>query len=642
MWVYDVETLRFLAVNGAAVRAYGWSREEFAAMTLRDIRDPEDVPALEREVGALQTKSPDRRRWRHRRRDGSIVHVEISAYDVAWQTTRARLVTVIDVSEQVAAEHEAAAARTALERTVDALTESEQRYRLMVEGSEQVFFYTHDTAGIFEYISPSVEAVLGYSPHELIGRHYDVLSGDKSTAEEVRQRTDAALASGESQSPYVAYNRHRNGSTVTVELTERPLFRDGAVAGIQGFARDITGRHQLERQLLQAQKMEAVGRLAGGIAHDFNNILTAIRGHAELLLEHTAPEDPVYDDVFEINRGAERATALTRQLLAFSRKQVLQPRVIDLGRTIRGVTAMLERLIGEHIALRTRSRDDLWAVRADPGQLEQVLLNLVMNAADAMPRGGDLTVDVHNVDVHAPDPRYPGLPPGQYVGFSVTDTGHGIEPADLPHIFEPFFTTKLEGEGTGLGLATVYGIVKQSDGHIYVDSEVGRGAKFLVLLPRVAATPAPEPVQVRRSTTSSGAETILLVEDEEPVRRLIQRVLRGKGYHVVEAANGPDAIELARSHAGRIHLLLTDVIMPQMSGSELAQRLRGERPQLPILYMSGYSEAMIDQFRDDRADAGFLEKPFTPFDLVRSVRTILDSASNRVDPRELRVERRSN
>jgi two-component system, cell cycle sensor histidine kinase and response regulator CckA len=513
---------------------------------------------------------------------------------------------------------------TAARRAVEALRESEARFRLMVEGSEQVFFYVHNTDGIFEYVSPSVEAVLGYVPEELVGRHYEVLGEAEGLGPEVRVRTDAALTTGEAQPPYMALNRHRSGRAVTVEITERPMVRGGEVVAMQGFARDVTARVQLERQLLQAQKMEAVGRLAGGIAHDFNNILTAIRGHAEMLLNTAEPGTDAYDDIVGVCSGADRAAALTRQLLAFSRRQVLQPRVIDLGKTVAELHSMFERLIGEHIELRVHAQHDLWSIRADPVQIEQVVLNLLVNARDAMPRGGAIEVDVHNFDHVAVHPAYPGMLPGRYVRLVMTDTGPGVDAAHLPHVFEPFFTTKAEHGGTGLGLATAYGIVKQSDGFIYLDNVPGGGCRVQVLLPPVEAAAEERPPLARPARALGGTETILLVEDEEPVRSLVRRVLVSHGYDVLDAPNGDTALDLVRGHDSRLHLLVTDVVMPGMSGSELADRLRLERADLRVLFMSGYSEEMIDLYRDEAAGEEFLEKPFTPFDLVRAVRSVLD------------------
>lgn len=613
MYVFDRETLAFLAVNDAAIAAYGWTRDEFSGMTLRDIRRAEYVSELEDAVFRQPADQVSGRPWRHLQRDGSEIWVEISVADLDWAGRPGRLVTAVNVTEHVRTRKET-------ERLLAELQAERSRLQLIVEGSEQVFFYVHGVDGIFEYVSPSVQAVLGYSADELIGRHYDVLSGNEDTSEEVRQHTDAALSSGGTQPPYFAFTRHRDGRMVVVEVTESPVLRDGVVAGVQGFARDITVRRELETQLLQAQKMEAVGRLAGGIAHDFNNILTAIRGHAELLL--AGVEDvTLEDDIMSICRGAERATSLTRQLLAFSRKQVLRPRPLDLGQVVDGLSSMLERLLGTDVALRTEMAPDLWPVRADPTQIEQVVLNLVMNARDAMQRG-EITVSMRNV-AEADAARPAGLPPGEYVELAVADTGHGIDPSALPHVFEPFFTTRADGEGTGLGLATVYGITKQSDGHIFVDTEPGNTV-FRIMLHRVHEQPSAVTDTTAPIRTMRGTETILLAEDEDAVRALIARVLRRNGYTVLDAPSGSAALELSRQHAGRIHMLVTDIVMPGMRGSELATLLLEERPDVRVLFISGYAESMIDRFKEMNAEGEFLEKPFTPFDLLRMVRKVLD------------------
>ncbi len=387
-----------------------------------------------------------------------------------------------------------------------------------------------------------------------------------------------------------------------------------------GTQRDITVQRQLEEEARQSRKLETAGRLAGGIAHDFNNLLTAILGTSEMLLSGLPPGSPERDDVEEIKRAATRAAGLTRQLLAFSRRQVLQPRILDLNQLVHGVETMLRRLIGEHITLGTRMAEDLWRVRADPGQLEQVIVNLCVNARDAMPTGGSLTVETRNLHfpgaTHGPEAI---MPAGPYVRLTVTDTGTGMEPQTLGHIFEPFFTTKEPGRGTGLGLATVYGIVKQSGGFIFVDTARGQGSRFRIYLPRVeGAVEGPEPQAEATPPRATG--TILLVEDEEAVRRLARRVLEEVGYRVLEAADGPEALRLAERWDDAIDLVVTDVIMPGMSGQELSARLREQRPWLRILYVSGYTDDAILQHGTLLPNTSFLQKPFTPAGLAQRVR----------------------
>jgi len=390
-------------------------------------------------------------------------------------------------------------------------------------------------------------------------------------------------------------------------------------------ARDVTARRQLEDQLRQAQKMEAVGQLAGGIAHDFNNLLTAILGCTQLLLHATPPEDARREDVEEIKNAGLRAAELTRQLLAFSRRQVLAPKLLDMNSVVANMDKMLRRLIGEDVALVTELAADLGPVNADPGQLEQVLLNLAVNARDAMPQGGRLTIATANVvltEEYAE--RHHRLPPGQYVLLAVSDTGVGMDEATQKHLFEPFFTTKEVGKGTGLGLATVYGIVKQSGGYIWVYSEPGHGTTVKVYLPRVAGAAEPLPAAEAAPELRRGTETVLLVEDAAPVRTLARKSLENCGYRVLDAADGRAALDLSAHHAGGIDILVTDVVMPGMSGRELAERLAPLRPGMRVLYTSGYTDdAMVHQ-GVLRSGVAFLQKPFVPESLARKVREVLD------------------
>ncbi len=388
---------------------------------------------------------------------------------------------------------------------------------------------------------------------------------------------------------------------------------------------DITEKKKLEEQFRQALKMEAIGRLAGGVAHDFNNLLTAILGYCNLMQLSLNSKDPFYRELEEIRKAGERATGLTKQLLAFSRKQVLSPKIIDLNRTVTDLNRMLQRLIGEDVELVTRLHPELGLVKADPGQIEQGVMNLVINARDPMPRGGRLTLSTANEDLDEVFTQtHLGIQSGSYVLLEVCDTGHGIDAQTRSHIFEPFFTTREPGRGTGLGLATVYGIVQQSGGGIWVESELEHGTTFRIYLPRVNEVEQPALVPSPLQQLPGGSETILLVEDEEIVRGFASETLRRRGYQVLEASNGQEALRMCEPQGSAIHLVITDIVMPKMSGRELAERLAVVRPELKILFISGYIDDSLFQHGLVEARALFLQKPFTPESLLRKVRDILD------------------
>jgi PAS domain S-box-containing protein len=463
------------------------------------------------------------------------------------------------------------------------------------------------------------ERTFGWREHEVVGRTIFDLIPPELHAEE--REILARVFAGERVTHFETRRTTRDGRTVHVSLTVSPIVdANGRVQCAASILRDVTDERRLQAQLRQAQKMEAVGRLAGGVAHDFNNLLTAIKGNAGLLLADLPSGSPLREDVEEIDRAAQRASDLTRQLLAFSRRQVLQPRIVDLNAVIGETRRMLRRLIEEDVEIVVDLAPGVGPVKADPGQVEQVLLNLAVNARDAMPGGGRLTISTADAAV-PPEPRegWPYyVPAGQYVRLDVVDTGVGMEPQVLAHLFEPFFTTKPAGKGTGLGLSTVYGIVKQSGGYVWAEIEPERGSRFVVLLPRVADDePGAAGAEEAAPLPGRGA-TVLLVEDEDSVRSLTRRVLQRAGYQVLEAEDGERALAIARAHAGAIDLLLTDVVMPGGGGRRLAERMAAFRPSTRVLYMSGYpGDAIAEHGLEPGVD--LLPKPFTPESLLRRV-----------------------
>ncbi len=416
------------------------------------------------------------------------------------------------------------------------------------------------------------------------------------------------------------------------DYIQKPFDREELRARLQvglrivGLQQNLAARvTELESALSGAQKMEAIGRLAGGVAHDFNNLLTVINGFSDMLLTQLQPSDAMYEAVHTIRQAGERGAGLTRQLLAFSRKQVLSLTVLNLNTLVINTEKMLRRLIGEDIRLLTHLEPALRPIKADPGQIEQVIMNLVVNARDAMPDGGEIVLETSNVDLGEDYVAgHPGAQPGRHVVLTVRDTGSGMDKETRSRIFEPFFTTKQAGKGTGLGLATVYGIVNQSGGHITVESEPGHGSTFRVYLPQAAAAPLQHPSSLGASRSAQGSETILLVEDEEVVRKLARTILEANHYKVLEACDGREALQVSNGCHEPIHLLLTDVLMPHMNGRQLAEAIVPRRPNLKVLYVSGYTDDTIVRQRVLESDNHFLQKPYTPRDLTQKVREVLD------------------
>ncbi len=514
---------------------------------------------------------------------------------------------------------------TDYQRTVEALRRSEANYRSLVQGAPYGIFRASAEGKLLD-VNPALVEMLGYSSEaELIAADldHDVYRDPGERARIIQSHPERL------QGVEVGWKR-KDGAAITVRLSGRPVRDgDGPAVAYELIAENVTEQRILEQQFRQAQKMEAVGRLAGGVAHDFNNLLMVIKGHAELLLDRVRADEWQSRKVEQIEKAADRAAALTQQLLAFSRMQVLQPKVIDLNTVINEMGKLLPRLIGEDIELAILSDPRLGRAKADPGQIEQVIMNLAVNARDAMPHGGRLVIESANVELdEAYARRHPPLVAGRYVMLAVTDTGTGMDAEIQAHIFEPFFTTKEKGKGTGLGLATVYGVVKQSGGYIWLYSEPGRGTTFKIYLPRVEEPAEPTRTGKSAGELPQGTETILVAEDEREVREVACEFLSQCGYTVLEAGNGAEAIEIATRHKGDIQLLVTDMVMPGMGGRELAARLAPLRPAMKVIYMSGYTEYANARQDDSHQNDVLLTKPFTRSVLARTVREVLHGSKN--------------
>ena len=589
--------------------------------------NPEDYDAALTEDTWPESK-PFQIEYRMRRKDGREVWIRDTGTIFRNPQTRKRMSRglMIDITEQKKAE--------------EALRDSEELYRAFVTQSSEGIYRMEYNPPIPSHLSIDEQLAWGYqygymaecndamakmygraSARELIGKPLSefLILHDPIT----RQFMERFVRDGYRTSDQESRELDAHGKKRIFRNTMVGTIVDGHWVRTWGITRDVTEQLQLEEQLRNAQQLEAVGRLAGGVAHDFNNILSIIMGHGELLLAGGVDEK-TRNGVRQIQRAAERAASLTQQLLAFSRKQVLQPRVLDLNETVAEVQKMLARVIGEDIALIASLHPSLLPVKADPGQVEQVLMNLAINARDAMPQGGSLTIETSNMEINAEQGRDLELVPGNYVMLTVRDTGHGMDAETLSHIFEPFFTTKPMGKGTGLGLATVYGIVKQSGGSIRVESELGKGAEFRIYLLAGETGEHNDVAHYAYPQIAGGTETILLAEDEADLRELTRIFLEGYGYKVLEAGSADQAIHTAEMSAEPIQLLLTDVIMPGMSGRQLAERILSNRPQTKVMYMTGYTDDMVVQHNVLEPGVQMLQKPFTKRDLALKVRATLD------------------
>ncbi|MFO0934210.1 MAG: PAS domain S-box protein [Planctomycetota bacterium] len=613
MWVFDVETFRILRVNDAAVAVYGWSREELTRMTVVEMRPPEDRARFVEHATRLRSGVEEPSEWRHVRKDGTVFPVRVIHSTIEFLGRPARLVLIEDLTER---------------------RRAEEATRTLVRAVEQspVSIVVTNRAGVIEYVNPQFCRASGYEAHEALGANPRILKSGRTPPEVYADLWRSGLAGRTWRGELV--NRRKDGREYTELATIAPVHdAAGAVTHFVAVKEDLTDRRAMEARavsaearFLQAQKLEAVGQLAGGVAHDFNNLLCVILGYGQMVATSLGRGHPEAGKVEQVIAAGKRAESLTRQLLAFSRRQVLQPRVVDLHEVVRGFEKMLRRLIGEDVELRTRFEAASPVVLVDPGQLEQVLLNLTVNARDAMPHGGHVTIGTRSVDVVG-DLEIGGevVEPGPWLVLSVEDDGTGMDAATLARIFEPFFTTKPAGHGTGLGLPTVHGIVRQSGGHVGVESTLGKGSTFSIYLPRFAGhVEAAAPVEVDLKAFA-GHETVLVVEDQDGVRELVRAWLEGLGYAVIVATDGADALEVVERLQRPVDLLLTDIVMPHLGGREVAERLLARWPGLQVVYMSGYTSDVIARQGILETGVRLLEKPLSQAALAKMVRETLDA-----------------
>jgi len=608
VWEWDIRT-----------NAVWWSQEvasivgteslEETLEGLTSLLHPEDAPRVMAAVNqALATKTDLLVEFRIICPDGKVrwlVNSGKASYDDTGKAFR-MIGTVQDITERMAAEQD----RLKLFRAV------EQSSNLVV---------ITDVEGRIEYVNPRFTEVTGYTPAEVIGRNPRILKSGETPPEQYRDLWESILSGREWHGEF--HNKRKNGDLYWEHATISPIKNaKGILTHFLAIKEDLTSRRILEEQVRQSQKMEAVGRLAGGVAHDLNNLLGVIVGYASMEEGELPQDDPLLGSVQAIREAGERATTMIRQLLAFSRKQVFQLTVLNPNDVIKDLNKLLRRMIGEDVDLITVLGSEVGTIKADVGQIEQVIVNLAVNSRDAMPDGGRLTIETANVELDETYARdHVGVRPGPYVMFKMSDTGTGIDPKIVPHIFEPFFTTKEKGKGTGLGLSTVYGIVKQSGGEISVHSEQGKGTTIEIYLPRVEE-PKPEPKMTQRpAERKQGVETVLVVEDDEMMRKVVVRALTRSGYRVIEADSPEVALAALETHDGTIHLLLTDVVMPGMSGVELGCRLTSLVPGAKVLYMSGYSDSGVVIHDRPNSGLGFIQKPFNSRVLLEKVREILGS-----------------
>jgi hypothetical protein len=615
-------------VNSQAQDLFGYKRDELIGQKV-EMLVPESYRPLHRHHRENFAQAPKTRRMGAdldlygRRRNGTEFPVEISLSPVSTENATFVLSAIRDISDRKRIAEELRRANEELHRkTAEQLGEYRTRLASIIDSSEDAIL-SKDLSGIITSWNRGAEHIYGYTPEEVVGKHISLLT-PSDRPDEISEILNK-IARGESTEHYESVRVTKDGRHLNVSISVSPL-RDatGEIVGASAIARDITAQKRAEGQLRQSQKMEAIGRLAGGVAHDFNNVLAIINACREFLRDRidAASESSLYVD--NIKKATERGALLTKQLLAFSRTSAIQPRVLDLNERLKDISKLLRPLMGDDVEILVAAKSTA-VVEADPGQLDQIVINLAVNARDAMPRGGKLILETATVrfDESFAD-QHQAMPAGKYVQLAVSDTGDGMDEATISHIFEPFFTTKEIGKGTGLGLATVYGIVKQSAGHILVYSEPGHGTTFKIYLPSadhkvgLASKAETETVSPKREGT-----TILLVEDDEIMRSLTRQLLQEHGYTVVEANDGKSALEWVQSHPEPIDLLLTDVVMRRMSGPELVERLSASHPTLKVVYMSGYTGELMAEREVLQRGITLLEKPFTRTALLNTIHTTL-------------------
>jgi two-component system, cell cycle sensor histidine kinase and response regulator CckA len=583
---------------GLDLRRFVASRDRQQLAVLQSARDRGEPAPSRYEVEAV-------------RKDGSRIRVEVQAYPVLWDGEPATMGAIVDVTERHRAEEALRESQRLLTTVIDAVPA-----RISAKDKALRFIFMNRLQA--EFYAVSAADAVGRTASELVG---------PARAQSAESLDREVLASGHGRDLYEEQEMNANGTLMRWLTTKVPL-RDSErrLVGVVTVALDVTERRRLEDELRQAQKMEGLGRLAGGVAHDFNNLLMVITGRIELLMNRLEPADPVHRELQIVQRAAERGAGLTRQLLAFSRRQVLQPTVLDINALLESMEPMLRRVVDEtiHVHICTGARPS--TVRADSGQLEQLVLNLVVNARDAMPDGGRLSLETGTIQVDGAVVGMADTPaPGAYVMLAVGDTGHGMDAETQAHMFEPFFTTKGPGKGTGLGLSTVYGIAKQSGGFVAVESAVGQGTTVRIALPVVEPQVSGRSSGEVSQSSPGGSETVLLVEDSPDVRGIVRDVLRDAGYTVIEASNGEEALYLCERHSGPLHLVLTDVIMPGMTGGQLAERIVTARPEVRVLYMSGYTDDDVVRHGVNAKSIPLLRKPISAARLTATVRRVLDS-----------------